>query len=143
MIARGDVSSKKLAWLLTAIAAGALCALLPTPQGLSRIAQLVLAITVFTAVLWAGQAAQQRRRVGPHDGADGDRWDQARARPQRFRDASVLDSALRAVLRLRDEKTRLADRISYYILSLFPGTYAGILSAFFVIGLVLASACHP
>jgi DASS family divalent anion:Na+ symporter len=36
------------------------------------------------------------------------------------------------------KKTGLAERISYYILSLFPGTYAGILSAFFVIGLVLA-----
>ena len=28
--------------------------------------------------------------------------------------------------------------LSYYVLSLFPGTYPGILSAFFVIGLVLA-----
>src|SRR4029077_19196649 len=35
-------------------------------------------------------------------------------------------------------KTGLAERLSYYILTLFPGTYAGILSAFFVIGFVLA-----
>jgi len=36
------------------------------------------------------------------------------------------------------QRTGLAQRISYYILSLFPGTYSGILSAFFVIGAVLA-----
>ncbi len=36
------------------------------------------------------------------------------------------------------QRTGLAARLSYYILTLFPGTYAGILSAFFVIGLVLA-----
>ncbi len=36
------------------------------------------------------------------------------------------------------KKTGLAERIAYYILSLFPGTYAGILSAFFLIGLLLA-----
>jgi anion transporter len=36
------------------------------------------------------------------------------------------------------QRTGLAQRLSYYILSLFPGTYSGILSAFFVIGLVLA-----
>ncbi len=36
------------------------------------------------------------------------------------------------------KKTGLAERIAYYILSLFPGTYGGILSAFFLIGLLLA-----
>ena len=36
------------------------------------------------------------------------------------------------------KKTGLAERISYYILSLFPGTYGGILTAFFVIGFILA-----
>jgi len=35
-------------------------------------------------------------------------------------------------------RTGLAQRLSYYVLSLFPGTYAGILAAFFVIGSVLA-----
>jgi len=35
-------------------------------------------------------------------------------------------------------KTGLAERLSYYILTLFPGSYAGILSAFFFIGFVLA-----
>jgi anion transporter len=36
------------------------------------------------------------------------------------------------------QRTGLAQRLSYYILSLFPGTYSGILGAFFAIGLVLA-----
>jgi len=36
------------------------------------------------------------------------------------------------------QKTGLAQRLSYYVLSLFPGTYGGINFAFFVIGLVLA-----
>jgi di/tricarboxylate transporter len=36
------------------------------------------------------------------------------------------------------KKTGLAERLSYYILSLFPGTYWGILGAFTVIGFVLA-----
>jgi len=36
------------------------------------------------------------------------------------------------------KKTGLAQRISCYILSLFPSTYRGILAAFFVIGFILA-----
>jgi anion transporter len=36
------------------------------------------------------------------------------------------------------QKTGLAERISYYILSLFSDTYSGVVWAFFVIGLILA-----
>ncbi|NLV30154.1 MAG: hypothetical protein GXY47_03280 [Acidobacteria bacterium] len=36
------------------------------------------------------------------------------------------------------QRTGLAGRLSYYVLTLFPGTYAGILAALFVIGSVLA-----
>jgi di/tricarboxylate transporter len=36
------------------------------------------------------------------------------------------------------KKTGLAERVSFYILSLFPVTYAGILGAFFLIGFILA-----
>jgi len=36
------------------------------------------------------------------------------------------------------QRTGLAERIAYYILLLFPGTYSGILTAFFVIGALLA-----
>ena len=38
-----------------AVVIAAVIAALPTPQGLSRLAQLVLAITAFTVVLWAAQ----------------------------------------------------------------------------------------
>jgi anion transporter len=120
-----------------AIAVGVVIALLPLVS-LSHQAQLVLAITGFSATLWAFQVM--------NNGV-----------------ASVLMMALlilagvRAPLALSGfgsppfwilvtvlfygfamKKTGLAERLSYYILSLFPGTYSGILSAFFVIGLVLA-----
>jgi anion transporter len=105
---------------------------------LSHQAQLVLAITGFSATLWAFQVM--------NNGV-----------------ASVLMMALLIVAGIRPplalsgfgsppfwilvtvlfygfamKKTGLAERLSYHILSLFPGTYSGILSAFFVIGFVLA-----
>jgi len=128
----------KWAWLTLAIAAGVVIALLPPIEGLSHRAQLVLAITVFTATLWAFQVM--------NNGV-----------------ASVMMMGLLIVAGVRPplalsgfggppfwvlvtvlfygfamKKTGLAERLSYYILSLFPGTYSGILSAFFVIGFVLA-----
>src|SRR5579862_2802122 len=135
--AKSAVSSK-WTWLAIAVAVGAAIALLPTPTGLSRIAQLVLAITGFTVILWASQAI--------NNGV-----------------ASVLMMALMILVGIRPplalggfgsppfwtllavlfygfamKKTGLAERLSYYILSLFPGSYSGILGAFFVIGFVLA-----
>ena len=128
----------KWVWLALAIVAGVVIALLPPLEGLSHRAQLVLAITVFTAILWAFQVM--------NNGV-----------------ASVLMMGLLIVAGVRPplalsgfglppfwvlvtvlfygfamKKTGLAERLSYYILSLFPGTYSGILSAFFVIGFVLA-----
>lgn len=130
--------SSKWTWLAIAVVVGAAVALLPTPTGLSRIAQLVLAITGFTVILWASQAI--------NNGV-----------------ASVLMMALMILVGIRPplalggfgsppfwtllavlfygfvmKKTGLAERLSYYILSLFPGSYSGILGAFFVIGFVLA-----
>src|SRR5579872_5955507 len=49
------VSSSKWVWLVVAVIVGAIIAALPTPAGLTRISQLVLAITAFTVVLWAAQ----------------------------------------------------------------------------------------
>ena len=111
---------------------------LPTPHGLTRPAQTILAIMAFTAMLWASAAI--------NNGI-----------------ASVLMVALLIVSGVKPplalsgfgsppfwvlltvlyygfamKKTGLAERVSYYILSLFPGTYPGILTAFFVIGFVLA-----
>lgn len=131
---------KRPVWLGLSIAVviGAVLILLPTPQGLSRPAQAVLAITVFSVVLWMLQVM--------NNGI-----------------ISILMMGLMIVAGIRPpvvlsgfassgfwillcvlfygfamQRTGLAQRISYMILSLFPGTYAGINSAFFVIGLVLA-----
>jgi anion transporter len=128
-------SGSKLIWLAAAVALGVAIAVLPAPHGLSRPAQSVRAITAFTVVVWASQIIV----------------------------ASVLMMGLMIVAGIRPalalsgfgsppfwvlltilfygfamRKTGLAERISFYILSLFPGTYSGILGAFFVIGFVLA-----
>jgi anion transporter len=128
----------KWIWLSLAIAVGVAIALLPGLVNLSHQAQMVLAITGFSATLWAFQVM--------NNGV-----------------ASVLMMALLILAGVRPplalsgfgsppfwilvtvlfygfamKKTGLAERLSYYILSMFPGTYSGILSAFFVIGFVLA-----
>lgn len=135
---RVALRTSKWIWLAVAIIVGIVLAVLPTPHGLSRIAQLVLAITAFTVVLWAAQVM--------NSGV-----------------ASILLMALLIIVGVpvprvfsgfgggafwtlltvlfygfAMKKTGLAERLSYYILSLFPGTYGGILTSFFVIGFVLA-----
>lgn len=130
----------KIKWvpLFLSIAVGLAIFFAPTPHGLSHIAQTVLAITAFTSVVWATQVI--------NSGV-----------------ASILMMGLLMIAGIKVplvlsgfgggafwtlltvlfygfamKKTGLAERISYYILSLFPGTYGGILTAFFVIGFVLA-----
>src|SRR6266567_16215 len=134
----GSSQKTKWIWIAIAVAAGLAIIAPPAPHGLSRLAQLVLGITAFTAVLWAAQVI--------NNGI-----------------ASVLMMGLMIIAGVRPalalsgfgsppfwvlltvlfygfamKKTGLAERVSYYILSLFPGTYTGILSAFFVIGFILA-----
>jgi sodium-dependent dicarboxylate transporter 2/3/5 len=142
------VTLSKIKWipLLIAIAVGLGIAYAPTPQGLTHPAQVVLAILAFTVVLWATDVmnngvasilmmalmiASGVRPLGVVNGtvtgvfsgfADPAFW--------------ILLTVLYYGFAMK--KTGLAERISYYILSLFPGTYGGILSAFFVIGLLLA-----
>src|SRR6266404_4135066 len=130
--------NRKWIWLAVAAVVGIGIAVLPPFEGLSHQAQLILAITAFSAILWAFQVI--------NNGI-----------------ASVLMMGLLIVAGVRPtlalsgfggppfwvlvtvlfygfamKKTGLAERLSYYILSLFPCTYSGILSAFFVIGFVLA-----
>jgi DASS family divalent anion:Na+ symporter len=132
------VKGPKWIWLGVAIAVGVILAMIPTPTGLTHPAQLVLAITAFTVVLWASEfmnngvasilmmglliIAGIRVPLVLSGFSDGAFW------------------TLLAVLFLgfAMRKTGLAERLSYYILSLFPGSYSGILTAFFVIGFVLA-----
>src|SRR5215471_11364415 len=128
----------KYFWIVAAAAVGIIVAKLPLGRGLSGSGQLVLAIMAFTAVLWVAQPVSNAI-------------------------ASILMMALLIVAKVPPplvfsgfsggpfwvlltvlfygfamKKTGLAERIAYYILSLFPSTYAGILSAFAVIGLILA-----
>jgi len=129
---------KKALIIAIAAAIGGGIAFMPTPQGLTHIAQLVLGITAFTAVLWASEVinngvasimmmglmilAGVKVPLALSGFSDGAFW--------------VLLTVLFYGFAMR--KTGLAERISYYILSLFPGSYRGILTAFFVIGFVLA-----
>jgi divalent anion:Na+ symporter, DASS family len=133
-----QVRSSKWIWLAVAAIIGGIIVALPTPEGLTKIAQMVLAITAFTVVLWAAQVMNSGVAsvllmallilVGVPV-------------PRVFSGfAGGAFWTLLAVLfyGFAMKKTGLAERLSYYILSLFPGTYPGILTAFFVIGFVLA-----
>jgi len=128
----------KYVWIAIAIVVGVIVAALPQSAGLTRNGQLVLAIIAFTAVLWVGQPVSNAiasilmmalliiAKVSPalvfSGFSGGPFW--------------VLLTVLFYGFAMK--KTGLAERVAYYILSLFPGTYAGILGAFAVIGFVLA-----
>jgi anion transporter len=138
----------KIKWvpLLVAALVGLGVAYAPTPQGLTHPAQVVLAILAFTVVVWAtdvmnnGVASILMMALMIASGV----------RPLGVANGTVTgafsgyaDPAFWILLTVlyygfAMKKTGLAERISYYILSLFPGTYGGILSAFFAIGLLLA-----
>src|SRR5438093_1237433 len=133
-------TARRVRWLALILAAaiGAAIFLIPTPQGLSRIAQTALAITGFTVMLWAMQVM--------NNGVASVLM-MALLIPAGVRPALALSGfstgswwVLLAVLfyGFAMQRTGLAQRISYHILSLFPSTYSGILAAFFVIGAVLS-----
>ena len=132
------LSTGKWIWLAVAIAVGLVLAFSPTPQGLTRTGQLVLAITAGTVILWATEVMNNgvasvlmmalliAVKVPPPRALSG------------FADPAFWTLLAVLYYGFAMRKTGLAERLSYYILTLFPGTYAGILSAFFVIGFVLA-----
>jgi len=131
---------KKSQWagIGVGVIACALLLILPAPAGLSKPAQSVLGISAFTIILWLFQVM--------NNGV-----------------ASILMVGLMIVTGVRPQialsgfsspqfwvlvcvlyygcamhRTGLAQRLSYHVLSLFPGTYTGILIAFFIIGSLLA-----
>src|SRR6266853_4033497 len=130
--------NRKWIWLAAAAIAGIVIAVLPGLEGLSRQAQLVLAITAFSAILWAfqvinnGVASVLMMGLLIAAGVPLPRALSGFADPPFWVLVTVLFYGFAM------KKTGLAERLSYYILSLFPCTYSGILSAFFVIGFVLA-----
>ncbi len=124
--------------LFGAAALAATIVALPTPDGLSVIGHRTLAITIFTVVLWALQvmnngvtsvlmmALLAGAGVRPAAALSGF------STPQFWILLSVLFYGFAM------QKTGLARRVAFQILQCFPATYGGIVSAFLVIGLVLA-----
>jgi len=116
---------------------GAILAL-PTPHGLSPLAHHVLAIAAFTVVLWVfqvmntGISAVLMMGLMILAGVKTSLALSGYSSPQFWILLAVLFYGFAM------QKTGLAQRLSFYILSLFPGTFTGILWAFFAIGLVLA-----
>src|SRR5260370_30744440 len=123
---------------LLAIAIGAAIFFMPTPQGLSRIGQIALAVTGFTIVLWAFQVMNN----GVASVLMMALLIPAGVKPSLALSGFSTGSwwVLLAVLfyGFAIQRTGLAARISYYIMSLFPATYSGILAAFFAIGAILS-----
>ena len=131
-------SSVKWIWLVFAVVVTAGIALMPTPMGLTRLAHITLAIIAGTVVLWAAEvlnqgvasmlmiAAMITAGVPPPLALSG------------FSDGAWWTLLVVVYYGFAMKKTGLAERVAYYILSLFPGTFTGILTAFFLIGFVLA-----
>lgn len=136
-VAAGAARVKWVPFLL-AIAIGAAIFVMPAQPGLSRIGQIALAVSGFTIVLWAFQVM--------NNGVASVLM-MALLIPAGVKPALALSGfstgswwILLAVLfyGFAMQRTGLAARISYWILSLFPSSYSGILAAFFVIGAVLS-----
>jgi len=133
-------TATRIKWLplLLAIALGLGLFFMPAQHGLTRAGQTALAITAFTIVLWAfgvmnnGVASVLMMALLIPAGA----------KPSLALSGFSTGSwwILLAVLYygFAMQKTGLAARVSYYILSLFPGSYSGILAAFFLVGTVLS-----
>ena len=131
-------SNLKWAGLALAIALGLALHWLPLTHGLTAPARLILQITAFTVVLWVFQVINPGfvsilmmglmllsgvRPPSVFSGfSSGGFW--------------VLVCVLFYGFAM--QHTGLAQRMSYYVLALFPGTYTGVTSAFLVIGAVLA-----
>jgi di/tricarboxylate transporter len=131
-------SKLKLGGLLLAIACGLALHLLPLTHGLTAPARVVLEITGFTVALWVFQVihpafvsvlmmglmllAGVRAPLVFSGFSSGGFW--------------VLVCVLFYGFAM--QHTGLAQRMSYYVLALFPGSYTGVMSAFLVIGAVLA-----
>jgi anion transporter len=138
----------KWGWLAVAIAVALIVAFLPTPQGLSRTAQLVLAVICGTVVLWAAEVMNNGvasllmmgilMTIGVRPLLTVPGSGDISGALSGYSDGAWWTLLVVVYYGFAMKKTGLAERIAYYILSLFPGTYAGIVSGFFLIGLLLS-----
>ncbi len=132
------MKKSKMFGLCLAVLVGVAILLLPAPSGMSDPAKSMLAVAAFTIMLWLFQVMNNAVASILMMGF----MVLLGAKPQLVLSGFASPSfwILLCVLYYgcAMDRTGLAHRLSYYVLSLFPGTYTGILSAFFVIGLVLA-----
>ena len=122
------------------IVLGGLLWLAPTPHGLTRVGQAVLAILVFAVVFWVfgvfsnAITAILMLALMILAGVKPEHALGAYSAPPFWILLTVLFYGYAM------QSTGLAKRLSYLILQCFPPTYAGILSAFFTIGFILGPA---
>jgi di/tricarboxylate transporter len=128
----------KLSGLALAIIFGLALHLLPLTHGLTAPARVILQITGFTVVLWVFQVINPGfvsilmmglmllAGVKPPSVFSG------------FSSGGFWVLVCVLFYGFAMQQTGLAQRMSYYVLALFPGTYTGVMAAFLVIGTVLA-----
>lgn len=128
----------KLSGLVLAIIFGLALHLLPLTHGLTAPARIILQITGFTVVLWVFQVINPGfvsilmmglmllAGVKPPSVFSG------------FSSGGFWVLVCVLFYGFAMQQTGLAQRMSYYVLALFPGTYTGVMSAFLVIGAALA-----
>jgi anion transporter len=131
-------ATRKWGWLAVATLTGIAVALAPTPSGLTATGQTVLAIMLFMVIIWATQVIQNGLAsilmmgllvlagVKPASALNG------------FSGSSLWLVLCVLFYGLAMQRTGIAQRVAYYLLSLFPLTYPGILTAFFAIGVALS-----
>src|SRR6202050_323112 len=140
--------SIKWGWLAVAILVGLAVAYMPAPQGLDHMAQLVLAVIAGTVILWAAEVMNNGvasllmmgvlMAIGVRPLLTVPVTNDISGALSGFADGAWWTLLVVVYYGFAMKKTGLAERIAYYILSLFPGTYSGVLSAFFLIGLILS-----
>jgi anion transporter len=129
---------KRWIGLALAVVLGGTILALPTSHGLSPLAHRVLAIAAFTIVLWVfqvmntGISAILMMALMILAGVKASLALSGYSSPQFWILLVVLFYGYAM------QKTGLAQRLSFYILTLFPGTFTGILCSFFASGLMLA-----
>ena len=129
---------KRTGGALLAVLAGGLIWMAPTPQGLTPVGQAVVAILVFTVILWMFSVLDNASTALLMLAL----MMLAGVKPEHalgvFASSAFWILLVVLFYGFAMESTGLAKRLSYMILSWFPPTYAGVLGAFFVIGLILS-----
>ena len=129
---------KRAGGALLAVLAGGFIWMAPTPQGLTPVGQAVVAILAFTVILWMFSVLDNASTALLMLAL----MMLAGVKPEHalgvFSGSAFWILLVVLFYGFAMESTGLAKRLSYMILSWFPPTYAGVMGAFFVIGLILS-----